>query len=179
MRFVAAIFIAVFLIGCGYKPLSKITKDIMGEDVYVHVVIDRADPKSSVWIADSIKEGIVSRLNRKLSGDKNAKTKIIASVKSVNLQALLYDEDGYVSLYKAVLKMEFDTKLENGKSHKSITTGEYDFTISKKIKDIRYADSVISETDRYNAIKEASKEAFEEYLAVLAVKGFKNVINNY
>ncbi|WP_169973689.1 MULTISPECIES: LPS assembly lipoprotein LptE [unclassified Campylobacter] len=179
MRFIAAVFIAVFLVGCGYKPVSKITKDMIGDDIYVHVTIDRADPKSSVWIADSIKEGIVSRLNRKLSSDKNAKTKIIASVKSVSLQALLYDEDGYVSLYKAILKMEFDTKFENGKIYKSVTTGEYDFTISQKIKDIRYADSVISETDRYNAIKEASKEAFDEYLAALAVKGFKNVSNNH
>ena len=89
MRFVALVFIAFLFAGCGYKPLSKITNDIMGDEVYVHVIIDKSDPKSSVWITDAIKEGIVSRLNRKLSDDKNAKTKITAYIKSLNLQALV------------------------------------------------------------------------------------------
>lgn len=178
MRFVALVFIAFLFAGCGYKPLSKITNDIMGDEVYVHVIIDKSDPKSSVWITDAIKEGIVSRLNRKLSDDKNAKTKITAYIKSLNLQALLYDEDGYVSLYKAILKLQFDTNFQNQKNYNAVTTGEYDFSISQRIKDTRYADSVISETDKFNAIKEAAKEAFDEYLASLAVKGFKNVDEN-
>lgn len=175
MRFVAAIFIAVFLIGCGYKPVSKIANDIMDESVYVDVLIDKSEPKNSVWIKDGVKEGIVSRLNRNLSDDKNAGTTINVSIRSMNFQALLYDEDGYVSLYKAVLNLEFDTKFKNGKSYKIITSGEHDFSISRKIKDVRYADSVISETDKYNAIRAASQEAFDEYIATLAVKGFKDV----
>ncbi|MDO5045078.1 LPS assembly lipoprotein LptE [Campylobacter sp.] len=175
MRFIAAIFIAVFLVGCGYKPVSKIANEIMHESVYVDVYIDKSEPKSSVWIKDSVKEGIVSRLNRNLSNDKNANTNIEVRIKSLNFQALAYDEDGYVSLYKAVLNLEFDTKFKDNKRYKIATSGEHDFTISKKIKDIRYADSVISETDKYNAIKIASQEAFDEYIATLAVKGFKNV----
>lgn len=178
MRFIATFLISIFLVGCGYKPVAKITKDIIGDDVYVHVIINKADPKSSVQIADSVKEGVVSRLNKRLSDDKNAKTKITVAIKSMRLQALLYDEYGYVSMYKILLNLEFDTKFENGSSDKTVTTGEYDFAISQKIKNVRYADSVISENERSNAIKEASKEAFDEYIASLAIKGYKNVDKN-
>lgn len=175
MKFLAGIFICIFLVGCGYKPISKIADEVMDESVYVDVLIDKSEPKNSVWIKDSVKEGIVERLNRNLSSDKNANTKIFVRIKSMNFQALLYDEDGYVALYKAVLNLEFRTNFKDGSSHLAVTSGEHDFSISKKIKDIRYADSVISEADKHNAIKIASQEAFDEYVAVLAMKGFKNV----
>ena len=42
------------LAGCGYKPVSKITNDIMGEHVYVNVLISKEEPKNSVWIKDSV-----------------------------------------------------------------------------------------------------------------------------
>ncbi|MFL1706116.1 penicillin-binding protein [Campylobacter sp. MOP7] len=175
MRFVAAIFIAVFLIGCGYKPVSKIANEIMDESVYVDVLIDKSEPKNSVWIKDSVKEGIVSRLNRNLSDDKNAGTTIMVRIKSMSFQPMVYDEEGYASLYKAILSLEFDTKMKNKTRHKIVTTGEYDFTISRKIKNVRYADTIISETEKYDAIRSASQEAFNEYIATLAVKGFKDV----
>ena len=53
--------------GCGYKPVSKITNDIMGERVYVNVLISKEEPKNSVWIKDSVFEGIVTRLGKRIS----------------------------------------------------------------------------------------------------------------
>jgi putative lipoprotein len=50
--------------------------------------------------------------------------------------------------------------------------------VVRRQKSVRYADSVISDTQKYEAIKEASKEAFDEYIANLAVKGYKNGSNN-
>ena len=49
-------------------------------------------------------------------------------------------------------------------------TGEYDFSVARRQKSIRYADSVISDTQKYEAIKEASKEAFDEYIAKFSCK---------
>ena len=87
---------------------------------------------------------------------------------------MLYDENGYVTSYKAILTLNFDTKLKGGKMLSVTTSGEHDFTVSQKVRDTRLADGVISESEKYNAIKEASQEAFDEYIAVLAVKGLKN-----
>ena len=64
--------------GCGYKPVSKITNDIISEHVYVNVLISKEEPKNSVWIKDSVFEGIVTRLGKRISYDKNEPTRIIA-----------------------------------------------------------------------------------------------------
>ena len=76
--------------------------------------------------------------------------------------------------YKALLTLNFDTGLKDGKTLSVTTSGEHDFTVSQKVRNTRYADGVISESDKYNAIKVASQEAFDEYIAVLAVRGLKN-----
>ena len=175
MKIKILLLLATFiLVGCGYKPVSKITNDIMGDRVYVNVLISKEEPKNSVWIKDSVLEGIVTRLGKRISYEKNEPTTITVSIKSLNYQALLFDENGYVTSYKAILTLNFDTKLKGGKTLSVTTSGEHDFTVSQKIKDTRFADGVISEGDKYNAIKEASQEAFDEYIAVLAVKGLKN-----
>nr|WP_314748160.1 penicillin-binding protein [uncultured Campylobacter sp.] len=163
---------AFILVGCSYKPVSKITNDIMGERVYVNVLISKEEPKNSVWIKDSVLEGIVTRLGKRISDDKNAPTSITVSIKTLSYQPLLFDEYGYVTSYKAILALNFDTRLKN-ETLSVTTSGEHDFTVSQKIRDTRFADGVISESDRYNAVKQASQEAFDEYIATLAVKGLK------
>ena len=108
-----------------------------------------------------------------MSEDKNANTSILVSIKSISLQPLLYDDYGYTSSYKIVLVLEFDTKFNNKGSQKIITSGDYDFAVSQKVKNARYTDSILSDTQRFNAIKEASKEAFDEYVAIIAMRGYK------
>ncbi|EJP74354.1 MULTISPECIES: LPS assembly lipoprotein LptE [Campylobacter] len=178
MRYILGIFIALLIAGCGYKPVSKITQDIMGESIYVDVIISKTEPKNSVWIKDAVKEGMVARLNRSLSDDKNADTSIIVSIKSLSYEATVYDEKGYITSYKAILNLNYKTKFKDGRVVDIPASGEYDFSVARRQKSTRYADSVISDTDKYEAIKEASKEAFDEYIANLAVKGYKNGSHN-
>lgn len=173
MRYFLAIFTAFLLSGCGYKPISKITQEIISEPVYVDVLISKTEPKNSVLIKDAVKEGLISRLNKSLSDDKNAKTSIIVSINSLDYQATIYDEFGYITAYKVVLTLKYKTKLKNGEVVDIITSTENDFSVARRSKSTRYADSVISDTDKYNAIREASKEAFDEYIANLALKGRK------
>ncbi|MBR8463754.1 penicillin-binding protein [Campylobacter sp. faydin G-24] len=177
MRYFLAIFITIFLIGCGYKPVSKLTQDTMGESIYVDVAISKIEPKNSVLIKDAVKEGMVSRLNRSLSDDKNADTKINVRIDSIDYQATIYDEYGYISSYKVVLNLIYETKFKDGSSSNITVSGEHDFSVARRSKSIRYADSVISDTEKYEAIKEASKEAFDEYIANLAIRGYKNGSN--
>ena len=114
--------------GCSYKPVSKITNDIMGERVYVNVLISKEEPKNSVWIKDSVLEGIVTRLGKRISDDKNAPTSITVSIKTLSYQPLLFDEYGYVTSYKAILALNFDTRLKN-ETLSVTTSGEHDFTV--------------------------------------------------
>ncbi|WP_230056647.1 LPS assembly lipoprotein LptE [Campylobacter suis] len=177
MRFLLGFFMAFLLIGCGYKPISKLTQDIMDERVYVDVIISKTEPKNSVLIKDAVKEGIVSRLHKTLSDKQSANTLIEVSNTSIRYQAMVYDEFGYISEYKVILGLNFKTTFKDGKTENISTVGEYDFSVSRRISNIRYADSVISDTEKFTAIKEASKEAFDEYISKLAIKGYKHGSN--
>ncbi|MDL0087953.1 LPS assembly lipoprotein LptE [Campylobacter gastrosuis] len=177
MRYIFAIFLAFFFVGCGYKPVSKITNDVLSDSVYVEVIVDKTEPKNSVFIQDAVKEGIVSRLNRNLGSKESAKTKIQVRTKSLTYTPTIYDEYGYISSYQAVLKLEFTTDFKDATTSVITASGEYDFSISRRTKSTRFADSVISENEKYEAIREASKEAFDEYISKLAIKGYKNGSN--
>ena len=178
MRYFLAFFIAIFICGCSYKPVSKITHDLVGDKIYVDVIISKEEPKNSVWIKDAVKEGMVARLNKNLSSKESADTSIIISVKDLNYEAIIYDEFGYITSYKAHLSLNYKTKFKDGSVVDIPATGEYDFSVARRQKDLRFADSVLSDTQKYEAIKEASKEAFDEYIASLAVKGYRNGSSN-
>ena len=103
---------------------------------------------------------------------------IIISVKDLNYEAIIYDEFGYITSYKAHLSLNYKTKFKDGSVVDIPATGEYDFSVARRQKDVRFADSILSDTQKYEAIKEASKEAFDEYIASLAVKGYRNGSSN-
>lgn len=75
---------------------------------------------------------------------------------------------------RANLRLNFKTKLSDGEIFSTDTVGDYDFRVSKLVKNVRDANSVISDKDRYNAIENASKQAFDEFISALAVRGLKN-----
>jgi penicillin-binding protein len=174
--FSSVIFIAVFgtfLGGCGYAPASKITQNILDESVFVDVRIDKIDPKNSVAIKDAIRKGISSRLGRTLALKGEANSEITASIRSLSFEALTYDQLGYVTSFRANLTINFTTILKNGELFSVNTSGDHDFRVARLVKKTRDTSSIISDKDRYNAIENASAQAFDEFIARLAIKGVK------
>lgn len=166
-------FCALLVLGCGYKPIAQNIANILGNSVYVNVKINKQEPQNSVWINDAVREGVVSRLHLGLAQEDSASSSILVSIKSIDYQALSYDELGYITSYKVKLSLNFSTTFKNGEVVEKTTSAEHDFSISRKLKDTRFADSVISDAERFEAIKEASKEAFDEYISYLAILGIK------
>lgn len=162
--------IALLFGGCGYKPASKVAKSVLGERVFVEVAISIKDPQNSVLIKDALKEALISRLHTSLVPKNQADTSIYAKLKSVSFGATIYDEDGYVIAYKATVTLSLDTTFKDGKRETINATGEYDFPIE--------ANSVISDTRRFEAIRYASLDALDEFVAAVAVKGMRHGQHN-
>lgn len=177
MRYLIVI-VAFLLVSCGYKPVSVITKDLIGESVYVDVVVLKSDPKNAVAIKDGIREAVIKRLNRNLTSKENAKTIIIASIASVNFLPTSFDKYGFTNAYEARVDINYQVRFENGEIAMINCTGTSDFRMNQQIQDTIYTDSVISNKDRFKAISEASKESFDELIAKLALRGKENVKSN-
>ncbi|WP_072680021.1 LPS assembly lipoprotein LptE [Arcobacter sp. LA11] len=150
---------------CGYKPSSHYAKEQLNGKIFVNLIIDLEDPRNAVLIKDAMNELIVHRLDSKIVYDRKlADTVMNVKLNSVRMQVLQDDAQGYNKLYKAVVGVLVDYSNEKGK--KSFTvSGDYDFSIDNG--------TTITDTKRFEAIKNAASEALEEIISKLAVNSFK------
>ena len=145
----------------------------MSGSVFVDVIMSKTDPQNTVAIKDAIRQGIVQRLGMSLSDKNSAQTIVVASIKSLSFSELSYDQFGYVTSYRANLIVNFSTKLKNGEVFSKDCVGDYDFKVSRLVKNSYDTSSIISDKDRYDAIENASAQAFDEFVSALAIKGLK------
>ncbi len=155
--------IPFLLLGCGYKPSSFYTKKVLGKNIHVDARISRTDPKNSVLIKDAVNEAVVSRFGAKLSSKKDADTNLLVSIGSVSFSPTVYDKNGYVIAYKAKVTLKSSFKDDSGVVKNFSTVGDYNFPIE--------ANSVISDTKRFEAIKNASTDAINELVSKISIMG--------
>jgi len=155
--------IPLLLLGCGYKPSSFYTKKVLGKNMHVDATISRTDPKNSVLIKDAVNEAVVGRFGANLSDKKSADTNLLVSIGSVNFSPTVYDSDGYVIAYKTKVTLNSNFKDDNGVVKSFSTVGEFNFPIE--------ANSVISDTKRFEAIKNASSDAINEIISKVSIMG--------
>lgn len=167
MKKVFLTFFLIFLIcGCGYTPTAKLAKNVLGEKVYVEVAMSRVDPQNTVLIRDAIALALVDRFDSVIVDKNLADTTLYATLLDTNFRALAYDVNGYVVSYRTIVRLKIDYKMKDNSQGSIVTKGEYDFPI--------VANSVISDAKRFEAIKFASEDAVDEFLAVIAITGLKN-----
>lgn len=158
-------FLSFLITACGYKPSSYYVNKELGEKVFVDLLIDLKDPRNTVLIKDEINEILVHRLGKKLVYDRTlADTIMNLKLNSVSLQVLQDDESGYNKVYKAVVTIS--VKYKNKLKTESFTVnGDYDFSID--------SGTTVTDTRRYEAIRNAASEALEDIISTIAVKSFK------
>lgn len=165
MKKLIGLVVILIFVGCGYKPSSYYTKRVLGQNIYAQVKISRTDPRNSVIIKDAINEAILTRFLGRLTTKEKADTVLNIKFNSVSFKPVLYDASGYVVSYKSKVSLKISYK-RKGKVVKILSTsGEYDFPIE--------ANSVISDTKRFEAIRYASLDAINEFVSAVSVQGMK------
>lgn len=166
------LFIFIF-IGCGYVPSSRVAKNILGDSVFVDVKMSKIDPKNTVAIKDAIRAGMVSRLNENLVSKESANSIIEAEILSLTFTKLAYDRYGYVTSYQANLRMKYTLTTKDGKKMVFYGSGDHDFRVSRLAKNVKDVNSIISDKDRYDAIENSSRQAFDEFISAISIKSLK------
>lgn len=164
------IFAMFFLTSCGYVPSARYAKTVLSDKIYIDVIMDRKDPQNIVLIKDALIAAMVDRFGSNVVSKSEADSTIIASLNSVVFLPVAYDKNGYVVSYRAVVTLKIDFELKNRQKDSLTTKGDYDFPI--------IADSVISDTKRFEAIKAASIDAIDEFIAVVSIRGLQNSVKN-
>lgn len=162
----AIVFSIFFLSGCGYKPSTTYAKKELGQTIYVNLTVDLEDPKNSVLIKDAMNELIVNKLGRRLVYQKDqAQTVMNIKMNSVSLSELSYSEDGYNKLYKANVSISVNYLNQDKKRRSFSVSGSYDFSIEDG--------AIISDTKRFEAIRNASDKALDEVISKMAIQRLK------
>ncbi len=161
------IFILFLLTGCGYRPSSEYTKRVLGDKIYTKVYIDIKDPENSVLIKDAINEAIISKFRSKIVDNiQEANSSFYIKFKSKSFTPVAYDKNGYVVAYKTKVSLNISFVGKNGQKNSFNVSGTYNFPIE--------ANSVISDTKRFEAIKFASYKAISEFVSKVAVSGINS-----
>lgn len=169
-RLFLGFLMVAFLSGCGYKPASYYAKHTLGNKIYAEVTISRQDPRNSVLIKDAVNEAVVSRFSGKLVAKEQADSILHVKIDSINFSPTVYDKYGYVISYKALVTLAINYEDETKKVQKLTATGEYDFSIE--------SNSVVSDNNRFDAIRYSAEDALDEFVSKIAIKGLRNGNNN-
>ncbi len=152
----------IFFNAC-YKPSANVASDFLGENIYVKMSIDKKEPLSSVYINDLFLGYIMGKLHKNITSYDKADTKIFVELTNLSFEPLYYNKDGYALEYKVVLNIKFSVyRFE--KLDEFNTQSEYTFYLPPN--------SVIGDNLKDEAIKKASKDNFDEFISLIALKGF-------
>ena len=151
--------IALLLVSCGYKPSSQVIKNTFADSVYVEVIVDRVEPENAPFIKDEMNRLIYTRFKGRVTSKEQAESQIYVSYRGTTFEGIAY-EDGYVTRYRARVRVNFNMVTKKGKFSKNI------YAIHEA--DI-HASSLVSSSLRTEAIRKGLEKALDEFMAYVSV----------
>ena len=161
-KLLSIFLLLVFVTGCGYLPASKQARKVVGKKVYVDVIVPLQDPENAVIIKDATRKAVVTRFHASLVSKDQAKTILLVTLTSIGFTPLQYDENGYIIVYRTVVKLSV-TRSSSDESQSYTSKGNFDFTIEPN--------AVITDSQRFNAITNASLKALDSFVAQVGAEG--------
>lgn len=156
--------IGLFALGftaCGYKPSVHYISAIFTDAVYVEVVVDKVEPENAPFLKDEMNRLIYTRFKGRVADKSQASSSIRVSYGGSTFSPLAY-VDGYVTRYRANIKVHFAMQTKQGKLNKTITA-----IVESDIQ----ASSLTSSTLRTQAIAKGLEKALDEFVAYVSAKG--------
>lgn len=156
--------LTLIISGCGYKPVSKYSENILGHRVFVDVKIDSIEPDNGVFLKEEVMRTLRTRLDSEVvSSRKDADSVILIPSYRFSYSPLNYDSNGYVIRYRVHTAITVDIITRKGKYHKVIKVDE-DVGIK--------ASSLTSSVARDTAIQYSIRKAMDKLIAFIAQKGY-------
>ena len=156
--------IAFFIMsGCGYKPSSQYIKNVFDDTIYVDVLVSPAEPENAAYVSDALRHMVIARFGGKVVPKAQAESVITASYDGTSFRPIGYDSNGYITRYRAKIRMRFELDRKKGKGFKR--------RISSYVEENINASSTLSSSLRIEAIRTGMAKALDQFLAYVAQRG--------
>lgn len=162
MKFLFLLILIIHLSGCGYKPSAKYVRAVTGEKITTSVIISETDPENSVLIKDAVDKAIIEVFHASLVDKEHADTFLSLSIDKPIYTPLQYNKDGFIVAYRATITLHI-TRRTKDVLKLYATTGNYDFSV--------LPNSVLSDQERFDAIKYSSIKAIASFVARVSAEG--------
>lgn len=146
---------------CGYKPSSHMIRNVFSDSVYVEVIVDRAEPENAPFLKDEMNRLVYTRFKRRVASKEIAQSQIRISYAGSTFTPLAY-KDGYVTRYRANIRVHFEMVTKEGK-HKKMISSIVESDIQES--------SLTSSALRTEAIRIGLGKALDEFMAYVSAKG--------
>lgn len=156
------LLIALFIIGCGYKPTKYYAQNEIKGNLYVESKIDINNIENSTVIKDFIVELLLKEFDISIVSNKtNSDMVLSVSLTKVSHTPMKTSAvDGYISYYRTTVtvKLEYNNK-------SILVTDYYDYNIDD--------DSTVTDKKKLEAVKLAISNALENIFTKIAIKSFR------
>jgi len=160
-HYLLIILLGFIVTACGYKPSSQFIKEIFTDTVYVEVDVDRVEPENAPYVKDVMNRLIYTRFKGHVVSKEESQSQIYVVYRGTTFRALA-QEHGYVTRYRATVRVRFKMLTKKGILKKSI---------SARVESDIQASSYHSSKIRTEAIREGLEKALDEFLAYVSAKG--------
>ena len=150
----------LMMTACGYKPSSHYIKKMFTDNIYVEVIVDRAEPENAPFVKDEMNRLVYTRFKSRVTSKEQAGSTIRISYRGTTFTPLAY-QNGYVTRYRVNVRVAFDMMTKKGRIKKSIST-----VFESDIK----SGSVNSSSLRIEAIRLGLEKSMDEFLAYVSAK---------
>lgn len=162
MKIVSLFLVLLLFTACGYTPSSKFARQVVGEKISTSVIISAIDPENTVIVKDAVDAAIIQVFHASLSPRDISQTHLVLKLGNPSYSPIQYDTDGFVISYRTNLSLNIlRTTDEESKNYH--VSGTYDFAIQPN--------AIVSDKQRFDAIKYSSVKAIKSFIAQVASEG--------
>jgi len=165
VKIVILFFVMFGILACGYKPSAKYSRNVVGDKISTEVVISAHDPENSVIVKDSVDSAIIKVFHSSLTSRALSKTHLVINISKPIYSPIQYNSDGYIIAYRTSIILKI-VRYHNGLTKQYTAKGTYDFSIQPN--------AIISDQDRFEAIKFSAEKAIKSFLAQVSAEGARS-----
>ena len=164
IKIVLLFVITLTFTSCGYRPSAKFVRVVVGEKISTNVKISAKDPENTVLIKDAVDSAIIEVFHSSLTTKKLSTTHLEIEIAETVYSPLQYDREGYVVGYRANILLKI-ARITKNLQKNYVSRGTYDFSV--------VANAVITDQERFDAIRLSSVKAIKSFIAQLSVEGLR------
>ncbi|WP_027327164.1 LPS assembly lipoprotein LptE [Helicobacter pametensis] len=164
MRFFALVWL-IFLVGCGYQPISYYTSSAFGKSVYVEIKIHPDFPRAGVSLKNELNHALLARLHLELASKEEAQSVIEAEVSNLKFDMIAQDAQGFANHYRANVQVTLTYKDLDEQEYKMVLGASSDYAASETMT------SVAIEKAQLEAINSALRSIVDQFVSKIFYQG--------